>query len=338
MDGLFTSKECDNIMYLSMVLNQMLIYGTYASISSGSLLRQLLEAKSVPSLMQRIILENGKQISKKYSLPADIDILKDVMCYVYCSRGGLTNDELSSLLIAKHPSLRNISSSWALINFEIELPSILCYRLGMLTVEHKYVLDAIERTFILKDQTFADLEELSSNFSIDLANKKEYESQLAAGREAVLNLHIDLVQMFKIKANEINITGDEGSSESFPRELQELEYHEREANMRPSVIVAVRCRPLRSTSIGAKPIVKFNQKTILLTNPASNDMLEFDRCNLLFNDSADQEKLYRSCGKDIVKQVMSGYDSSIIAYGQTGIYVVIIIIVLIMKGMLKYQF
>ena len=60
MEGLFDSKECENpVMYLSMILNQMLIFGTHASISSGSLLRQLLESKCIPSLMQQIVVEKG---------------------------------------------------------------------------------------------------------------------------------------------------------------------------------------------------------------------------------------------------------------------------------------
>jgi len=122
---------------------------------------------------------------------------------VYCSRGGLTRDEINCLLTDKHPSLRYCSKSWNSINYEFELPSILCYRVGMLTVEHKYVLDAIERTYILKDHTFADLDDR------DLRNKLNIETMVVNGKDVLLvSLHIDLVKLFKIKSSDMKIGSD----------------------------------------------------------------------------------------------------------------------------------
>ena len=88
--------------------------------------------------------------------------------------------------------------------------------------------------------------------------------------------------------------------------------------MRPSVIVAVRCRPFRKLIKDTIPTVKFKDKTVLLINSISNGPREFDKCDLIFDENASQEKVYKLCGKDVVKQVLNGYDSSIIAYGQTG--------------------
>ena len=154
----------------------MQIRGTYALVTKGKLLGTLLESKCVPSLIQQILLRKGKELQHKYSLPADVDILKDVVCYIYCSRGGLTNHELITLLTDKYPLLKDFSKTWTSINYENELPYILCYRLDMLTFEHKFVFDAIERTYILKDHLFS---ELADQLKTDLLIKIDLENKIA---------------------------------------------------------------------------------------------------------------------------------------------------------------
>ena len=305
MEDLYESKKCEDIMYLSMILNQILIFGTWASVTSGSLLRELLQAESIPSLMQQIILKCGKKLRCIYS---DVDILKEVMCYVYCSRGGLTSDEILTLLTDKYPALKNeMYDSLALINYEFELPSILCNRLGMLTVEHKFVMDAIERTYILSDTTFAELE-FNYNNALDPSANRDFGSKIDAGKKYVVSFHVELANMFKVKAGERQIEDTNGDGvNSFPRELRELEYHEREANMRPSVIVAIRCRPFRDASstgtstADSKSIIQVRGKTVLLINPTSNNIQEFDKCNLVFDENTSQDRLYQLCGKEVAQ-------------------------------------
>jgi uncharacterized protein YehS (DUF1456 family) len=74
----------------------------------------------------------------------------------------------------------------------------------------------------------------------------------------------------------------------------------------------VRCRPFRALNFDVKPVFKSKSKTVLLINPSSNKILEFDRYNSLFHERSDQEKVYRQCGEEIVRQVLNGYDSSVI--------------------------
>ena len=50
----------------------------------------------------------------------------------------------------------------------------------------------------------------------------------------------------------------------------------------------------------AAATVTVRGKTVLLINPLSSSMQEFDKFNLVFDGNASQNKLYQLCGKELV--------------------------------------
>jgi kinesin family protein 5 len=82
-----------------------------------------------------------------------------------------------------------------------------------------------------------------------------------------------------------------------------------------NIRVVARFRPLNDSEerAGSKNIVKFppdQEETILI----SGKVYVFDK---VFRSDATQEKVYNEAAKEIVKDVLSGYNGTIFAYGQT---------------------
>lgn len=82
-----------------------------------------------------------------------------------------------------------------------------------------------------------------------------------------------------------------------------------------SIRVVARFRPLNDSEerAGSKSVVKFpadQEETVLI----SGKVYVFDK---VFRPDATQEKVYNEAAKEIVKDVLSGYNGTIFAYGQT---------------------
>ena len=99
-----------------------------------------------------------------------------------------------------------------------------------------------------------------------------------------------------------------------------------------NIRVVARFRPLNDSEerAGSKSVVKFpsDQEGTVLISVSSSDLLGsrhalvvsqgkvyvFDK---VFRPDATQEKVYNEAAKEIVKDVLSGYNGTIFAYGQT---------------------
>ena len=119
--------------------------------------------------------------------------------------------------------------------------------------------------------------------------------------------------MFHVRGGMLHIGSD--ANDAMPRELLELDYHEKEANTRPSVLVAIRCRPMISQEDVAASVVNVvNNNTVLLNMKPV--VLTYRFNNVFIEDS--QHKVFSRCGQDAVNQILSGFNSCIIAYGASG--------------------
>ena len=78
----------------------------------------------------------------------------------------------------------------------------------------------------------------------------------------------------------------------------------------------VRCRPLNQNeqAVGANCIeISNDQKSVRLKN--NDNVYNYDK---IFSDETNQQTIFREIGLPLVKKFLSGYNSTIFAYGQTG--------------------
>ena len=87
-------------------------------------------------------------------------------------------------------------------------------------------------------------------------------------------------------------------------------------NDEENITCYVRCRPLKESELelGANCLdISKDQKTITLNN--SESVYTYDK---IFPAETDQKTIFSEIGLPLVKKFLSGYNSTIFAYGQTG--------------------
>ena len=124
--------------------------------------------------------------------------------------------------------------------------------IGLCNFTHSFVSQAVERSYIYNGKSFAELQSSDNDRSKEL---------LRNGREIIIKKHMELAVMFKNK--------NDNSKDEDSRPLREQEYHERKANMRPSVIVIIRARPPNSmeNKNNETVVVNMNNKQVSLIHP-----------------------------------------------------------------------
>ncbi len=93
-----------------------------------------------------------------------------------------------------------------------------------------------------------------------------------------------------------------------------------EANVDTNIKVAVRCRPLNSKerNNGEPTCAKIYPEQIVLINPDNKTEEHSFAFDLVFPEDVTQEEVWLKVGQPILGKAISGYNSTIFAYGQTG--------------------
>ncbi|KAI4501401.1 hypothetical protein M0802_003278 [Mischocyttarus mexicanus] len=86
--------------------------------------------------------------------------------------------------------------------------------------------------------------------------------------------------------------------------------------------VAVRIRPLTPGETGARTIHAINDKMVMLEEVVGDkSKRSFPRqylFDVVFGEDATQEAVYESTAKNLVQDVLNGYNATVFAYGATG--------------------
>ena len=333
---LWTADQCKNTLFLSLAVNYLITHGTYQTVVlDGSLISYMLDAKTVPELIARLLRKNVEAIECEGKLPSDL--LQKVMCFIYCSLEGLTIKELMELTGCRDQQF------WSL--FAIRYQQLVTIEFGLVNFAHAFVKEAIEMEFLNDSCTIASASASASAApvsapsvsatAIATATFSTSDSFISASStlpsviEGVkmpvvqksvkfdaLSLHKQLAKLFMKKvesAEKTEVTDDT------TREMRELDYHERKCKLRPSVIVAVRIRPRNEKEIAdesEQTIVSVQGKTILIENPEYGNFKPFP-FTMVLPSSTSQQRVFQLCGKDITQQVLQGYNVAVVAYGQT---------------------
>ena len=220
MMPLWTSNQCSNPLFLSLALNYLILHGSYMTLKA--ICQRVLEAQSVPQLLQIIIkdVEASTYVNGQL-LP---HIIQNIFQFVYCSREGLTSDELIELInISLHHNHNHMSSSnstgegtrptkldkssW--VPIELSLHQLLVSRRGLLNFSHDFVRQAVEALYFGNGKTFVVLEEMEDSINLKTALEKRK------------SLHKDLAIYFRVKADS---DGDKLYMDEYPRPMRELDF------------------------------------------------------------------------------------------------------------------
>jgi hypothetical protein len=84
--------------------------------------------------------------------------------------------------------------------------------------------------------------------------------------------------------------------------------------------VVVRCRPLSKKEVadGRQQIVKMNVREGQVVVEAQNKAVQMFTFDQVYDQDTSQLEIFRVTAQPIVESVMSGYNGTIFAYGQTG--------------------
>ena len=300
-------------LFLTTALNFLIIHGNYDTIAG--MVDRIVTTKSIQALYIFIIDELEKvQFMDTYIDSASTNYILKLL---YCSREGLTADEIIKLLQEKFNKKmidNNDSSSDNIVfAFETYLEQFIVKRRNLYNFSHDYVRIAIKEKFRLED----DNELLSDGIAI----------------------HKVLAEFFAKECNNSNT-----ESLELTRPMRELSYHERKANLRPSVTVIVRVRPFDANrdirnieSISQSKshkilrerysICKMKGKTTWILSPyelveSTYKTYTFDyslnSANPTDRNYIPQDKMYPICCENLVIDSLEGFNGSLFAYGQTG--------------------
>jgi kinesin family protein 4/21/27 len=90
-----------------------------------------------------------------------------------------------------------------------------------------------------------------------------------------------------------------------------------------SVRVAIRVRPLLhyETSISCQKCLRYPHPTqLVISNGSNNDNQHSFTFDSVFNENIPQSEIYVQCVEPLVRSYLDGYNTTILAYGQTGNY------------------
>jgi hypothetical protein len=187
---------------------------------------------------------------------------------------------------------------------ECYLDQFLIHGKGLYNLSHDYVRSAVRQKFKLEND----------------------EKQLM---EAGIAVHQTLAAYFTKQCSSSNSS----DSMTVTRLMRELTYHERRANLRPCVLIIVRCRPLhdrdilninelnKSRQMLVEPsrynICQMKGKLVKILSPTEESEPKFYKFDMSLNGST-QQKVYSLCCENIVIDALEGNNSSLFGYGPTG--------------------
>ena len=213
-------------MFLSIALKQLILHCSYATLKDYA--SKLLVASSVPLLL-RIIISDLEEATYVGGV-ARPDIIEYLLELIYCSREGLTSNELIELIRmdqqrqeasgCQEPRPYLEQSSWVQLIYSPQ--QLLAPRKGLYNFTHDYVRQAVEAVYFGNRSRFDEL-------------------KTAEAKEKRRKVHRWLAIFFEMKSAVDNVTLT--SMDEYPRSMRELTYHQRMAELRPSVIVAAWVRP-----------------------------------------------------------------------------------------------
>ena len=129
------------------------------------------------------------------------------------------------------------------------------------------------------------------------------------------------------KTNKKSMTSKiRNSLEIFPDEIKPPLTSKNTTNNNKNIRVYIRFRPfnelesdLLSNNVGwATPIYKENNCVTIDTHKSEHEIGPTFKFDKVFPSSTEQKKVYETIGKEIVSDVLDGYNGTIFAYGQSG--------------------
>ncbi len=101
-----------------------------------------------------------------------------------------------------------------------------------------------------------------------------------------------------------------------------MDTSEEEGRLDTNVLVAVRCRPLNSKEKGnnESSCLRLQHDQLLMINPAGNGDDQTFGFDLIYDENSKQEDVWKEVGLPILNKAIVGFNGTIFAYGQTGIY------------------
>ena len=314
MAPVWECEMCANPVFLSLVMKCLVLYGSWATLmrTEGNIRDKLLSAQSLSELIMIMIEHVEIRASTE---TGRVGTVKNILMYIFCSREGLTMDELKDLLVQdwklldreSSPSIAVGPGFWlTLITYSME--HLLDCRQGLYNFSHDSVRQAVERAYFGNGKLIDEL--------------RDEGEALVSAHKIKTNKHHRLALYFKVRSD-----SDESPMTRDSRVRREAVFQEVRGGNRPSVIVATRVRPMNAREKAAaanRPVVTMKGKKTMVLNPKS---LKDDIFTLDFAlDSGDaeakthisQDRVYQLCGEDVVGQVIDGVNVSVFAYGQTG--------------------
>jgi hypothetical protein len=332
MRPLWEHEACANPMFLSLALKQLISHGSYMTLQSYR--DKLLLASSVPQLVTIIITD--LQASTFVGGIHRPDIIASIFQLIYCSREGLTGSEIVDVIAMRQKQEANrinipFLTQESFMHLVFGLRQLIVSKRGILNFVHDFVRQAVESLFFCGGSNFAQLEAdligLSSTATVDVNSLLKAKNVLTAAQGRKTDLHRSLAAFFQIRADIDNSTLTHFAK--YPRSMRELTFHQRKANIRPAVVVATRVRPFNQAEKlkhdREDKVYVMKGKQVMLTDPETKKSTVFgldfaldSNCSKININYAGQDRVFSLCGADVVLQTLDGYNSTILAFGQTG--------------------
>ena len=322
MTELCNRPQCTNPMFLSIALDYLVRHASWSYLKF-KLYNEVLDAETVPKLLQlsiqKIEATNGPSLS---------DTIEKILCLIYCSRVGLTSQELIDIIKIwrqqdKVPDENAFSdlnlnqTTW--YRMENALSLFIMVRGGFFNITHDYVRQAIEQHYFGNGRTLASLDKEASS------NNESAQSKLKEAKLKLKKIHTLLSHFFQLQSY--------GGKASLEREtIEEIRYHQKLGSIRPSILVGVRICPIDPNNPEyyeqMKSCVVTEGCRLTLCNWEHDQISGMQSFNFDFilnssdksrvNSYASQERTFKTLKDALVTDAVDGKNVSMLAYGQTG--------------------
>ena len=318
MTELCNASQCTNPMFLSIALDYLVRHASWSYFKQKGC-SEVLEFQTVPQLLESSI-EKIEQTDAELS-----HIMELILCFIYCSRIGLTSQELIDLVNMREQPTVNLESSQFVLNqttwyrMEIVLSLLITARGGFFNITHDYIRQAIEKRYFGKDKTIALLEKEAT------ANDEPSKKILIEARSKMKLFHQKLSKFFQLQSYG-------GKALSDRQTIEEIQYHQKKGGIRPTILVGVRICPMDSNNPDyyeqMKSCVVTEGCRLTLCNWEHDQISGMQSFNFDFilnssdksrvNSYASQEKVFRTLNDVLVTEALNGENVTMLAYGQTG--------------------
>eukprot|EP01038_Epipyxis_sp_PR26KG_P005753 gene5753-7943_t len=313
LETLWKTPASSNPLYLTLALNYLIQYASYDTLKEEGLSGQfnaLITSENVSQLLISIIrrMEESLYIRGVHRP----DIIQFALQLIYCSNEGLSEKELIQIFnsqLSKSPTTSSFTqtsisnSDWFVIDYF--LSQFISLRGEFYSFTHAYVRQAVRSLYF----------GISDDSQLLNENQKR--------------IHQILVNYFR---NEVKSLKIDEELEDYPRAMKELTFHQRKIGDRPSVLTAVRIRPLdnREKRLGeTNGIVYKSGKQVMIVQPSTQQSTRYHNFDFCFdnanignfavpNPALSQRRVFKLCGEEVILQALDGFNVSVIAYGQTG--------------------